>query len=530
MLSKTFDDLINRPEKQESEPRCIADVFDEVCFNLLHDIPNPNRVRISIPLKYLDEVNRLLHCLDGGDIDSINDLIDLPEYIGQNEFLHLIDEEGIEIAVDEGGSEFNSAFTLTPDQREGLVDLELFLKKKDLLYRLQGYAGTGKSFLICEFIKSLKRQGISYLAACPTNKAAKNLRKIAEAAGLDLEVKTVAQLLGQQPELNEKTGIEEFVSSGSTCFGDYKVIIVDEFSMVSRENFAEIVEDSNKFGTKVIFVGDPAQLPPVKESEPMAAKYPMAETRLNEIVRYDGEIAHIAEAIRTSPIVPRFTTTADKTLICLSENKWLKKALVLFESEDFAENSDYVRLLAWRNKTVESLNQAVRIHLWGKGANPYVPGDLLIARKPLFRPKPGAKGRDKWRIFINNSEEAIVSSQGVLSELKFNREIYHYWEVLIRSEADRKEAKLLILHENSRKLHADKVKEYASRKQWSSYFDLSRMFDDVGYGYALTVHKAQGSTIDYVFLDAQDTIGSSDRQKLLYTALTRTRTQALLPS
>lgn len=46
--------------------------------------------------------------------------------------------------------------TLTPDQRESLTDLELFLKSKDLLYRIQGYAGTGKSFLVCEFIKSLK--------------------------------------------------------------------------------------------------------------------------------------------------------------------------------------------------------------------------------------------------------------------------------------------------------------------------------------------------------------------------------------
>lgn len=88
----------------------------------------------------------------------------------------------------------------------------------------------------------------------------------------------------------------------------------------------------------------------------------------------------------------------------------------------------------------------------------------------------------------------------------------------------------LILHEDSKKLHANKVKEYASKKQWSSYFDLSRMFDDVGYGYALTVHKAQGSTINNVFLDVSDMKRSSDRQKLLYTALTRTKKQAFVLS
>jgi AAA domain/UvrD-like helicase C-terminal domain len=422
----------------------------------------------------------------------------------------------------------DSTVALTSDQREGLSDLELFLRGNDLLSRIQGYAGTGKSFLVCEFVKSLKRQSISYLAACPTNKAAKNLRRLAENAGLDLDVKTVAQLLGQQPELNLDTGQEEFVSNGSTCFANHKVIIIDEFSMVSRENFVEIVRESNTYGTKIIFVGDAAQLPPVKELEPMAARYPMRNTQLAKIIRYDGDIARIAEAIRTNPVVPHFTTTADKTVVCLSEQEWLKKALSLFDTEEFAENSDHVRLLAWRNKTVEALNHAVRLHLWGEAVNPYVPGDMLIARKPLFRPKPGAKGKDKWRIFINNSEEATVSEQGVLTELKFNREIYQYWEVLIRSEIDRKESKLLILHADSKELHAQKVKEYAHKKQWSSYFDLSRMFDDVGYAYALTVHKAQGSTIDNVFLDVDDMMGCSDRQKLLYTALTRTKKQAFV--
>ena len=432
---------------------------------------------------------------------------------------------GIE-AIEEGRNA--DIIALTSDQENGLLDLELFLNCKDLLYRIVGYAGSGKSFLVCEFIKSLKKQGISYLAACPTNKAAKNLRNIAANAGLDLEVKTVAQLLGQQPELNEDTGLEEFISNGSNNFSEYKVIVIDEFSMVNRENFTEIISESNTHGTKILFVGDRAQLSPINELEPMAANYPMKDTQLTKIVRYDGDIARIAEAIRSNPTVPNFTTTADKTVVCLPKREWFKKALDLFESESFVENSDHVRFLAWRNKTVDALNDAVRLHLWGEGANPFVPGDRLIARRPLFRPKPGGKGRNKWRIFMNNSEEASVIEQGHLTELKFNRETYRYWEVLIRSEIDRREAKLLILHKDSMELQKAKVKEYADKKQWSSYFDLSRMFDAVGYGYALSVHRAQGSTIDNVFLDVPDMKLSSDRQKLLYTAITRSKSQAFV--
>jgi hypothetical protein len=416
---------------------------------------------------------------------------------------------------------------LTDDQESALSKLKQWMNSRETLFRLEGYAGTGKSFLICEFIKWLNQERISYLAASPTNKAAKNLRSIATLAGLDLEVKTVAQILGQQPELNVATGEEEFVSNGSKDFGDYQVIIIDEFSMVNRENFSEIINEAHNNICRVLFVGDRAQLPPIKEKEPMAATYQMPSATLNKIVRYDGEIARVAEAIRTNLVTPVFNTTADKTIVCLPDNEWLRTATEFFESAEYKANPDHVRFLAWRNRTVEALNNYVRLHLWGESALSYVPGDRLIARKPLFRAHPGSKGKNKWRIFINNSEEATVTQEAILTELKFNREIYQYWQVMVQPEMGT-EQKLMILHENSKDLHAEKVREYASKKQWSAYFDLSRTFDDIGYGYALTTHKAQGSSIEHVFLDAVDMKHSGDRQKLLYTALTRTKKQAFI--
>ena len=99
----------------------------------------------------------------------------------------------------------------------------------------------------------------------------------------------------------------------------------------------------------------------------------------------------------------------------------------------------------------------------------------------------------------------------------------------MQPEAVSKTQTLSILHDDYEKQHSEQIKYFASKKRWNDYFDLSRMFDDVGYAYALTTPKAQGSTIDYVFLDVNDTKGCSDkpkgmaslRQKLLYTALTR---------
>ena len=64
----------------------------------------------------------------------------------------------------------------------------------------------------------------------------------------------------------KRLGEEEFTSSGNAEFDDYDVMIIDEFSMIDRRNFEEIVQAiSTTIDTKVIFVGDEAQLPPVKE-------------------------------------------------------------------------------------------------------------------------------------------------------------------------------------------------------------------------------------------------------------------------
>ncbi len=207
----------------------------------------------------------------------------------------------------------------------------------------------------------------------------------------------------------------------------------------------------------------------------------------------------------------------------------MNKAIALFESPEFKENPQQIRFLAWRNKTVESLNNFVRSQLWGEDAPLYVPGDRLIARRPLFRPKPGAKGKNKWGIIINNSEEAQVTQTGELCQLSFRRQIYQYWKVEVQPDMG-KPLTLCILHADSKELHQSQIQYFISTKQWSNYYDLSRMFDDITYAYALTTHKAQGSTINYVFLDVKDMRWCGERQKLLYTALTRAKTQVLIPN
>jgi hypothetical protein len=341
--------------------------------------------------------------------------------------------------------------------------------------------------------------------------------------------------LGQQPEINEETGVEEFTSNNETEFDDYHLVIIDEFSMLNRHNFAEIVNAiALTINTKVIFVGDEAQLPPVKEQQPIVAvsDYIDDTATLDEVIRYEGEIAVIAEKIRHEPqynrIMYPFQSSSDRTIICQSRKQWLETVTEYFKSEGYQTNPDYTRLLVWRNKTAGEANRFVRSRLWGKDAPIFVPGDRLIARKPLFRPRPGQKGKNRWGILINNSEECSVIEQPTIKQLSYDKITYQYRSVPVITDAGF-EINLSVLTDKGQRLRDEQIKSYVEKKQWNKYFDLSRTFDDVTYAYSLTVHKAQGSGIDYVFLDTEDMQGCPDLQKMLYTALTRAKVKVYIP-
>ena len=229
---------------------------------------------------------------------------------------------------------------LTIAQFQALERLKSFVKSERNFFRLSGYAGSGKSFLICHLMEWLINSEYAFVAAAPTNKAAKNLKQVAASTGITIDVKTVAQLLGQQPEINEETGIEEFTANNDAQFDDYEVIIIDEFSMINRSNFDAIVDAvAMTIDTKVIFVGDSAQLPPVKESSPIVAtsEYIDSTATLEEIVRYEGEIAVVAEKIRTQDKYQKtlypFQTSKDRTIVTQPRKEWLETVIEHFKSD-----------------------------------------------------------------------------------------------------------------------------------------------------------------------------------------------------
>lgn len=390
--------------------------------------------------------------------------------------------------------------------------------------------------MIVQFIKHLATTKFDYVIAAPTNKAVKNIELLARTNTISIKATTLAKLLNLQPEIDNSKGDEIFVVREDKEISQ-DIILVDEYSMISSENLKML--DSKTPRSKIIFVGDPAQLPPVGEKKPPVESFPLVRigTSLSEVVRYDGAIAHIAEQIRSESkydhILYPYATTKDESITCLSRDKWTNQACEFIKSEEFKKNPNHARILVWRNRTADKLNDMVRSYLWGKDCKPFEVGDLLIAKTPVFRKVTDSK-KQNWVIMINNSEECRVMGLGEIESTEMGifmkKHTFEYFSVPVLSEGGTK-MNLRILTPKS-KARMDEVKKEtkdyilkspkASRgKLWVQYYNLDRSFDNTPFAYSLTTHKAQGSSIDHVFLATYDLRGCPDLQKIQYTAFTR---------
>jgi nucleoside-triphosphatase THEP1 len=432
---------------------------------------------------------------------------------------------------------------LTKSQDLALTAITEFINgsRKDKYFVLTGYAGTGKSFLIKQIVKYLKENGISYICASPTNKASKNLKSM----GID-EVTTVAKLLNQVPQLNEEEGKEVFVTKDNNNvtanqidIADYRVVLIDEYSMINKDTFEQIQYKLLLAPrTKIIFVGDSAQLPPVKEDLPAVQvameKYGYPSANLSEVMRYDGEIAKVAEAIRTEPKYDRqfypFNEVTDGTIEVLSPMDWCYKAIDMFQQGQELNNLDYCRIIAYTNKTCDKANQIIRGNLFPDADLPFVKGDKLITRKPLMRLNPLSKSRDdQWMVAIQTSEELEVINDCSIEpyNIPFTTESVNVYKFKVLTE-DYLQITCNVPTEESQKLIEKKLAEYKKAKNWYMFYNLLKSFDNVTYPYALTCHKAQGSGYEFIFIDALDMKKCEFKQKMMYTALTRAKKQAFI--
>jgi hypothetical protein len=202
-------------------------------------------------------------------------------------------------------------------------------------------------------------------------------------------------------------GKQEFVNQGDfrPPIESTKLLIIDEVSMLSDDLFHEIIKYREKI--KIICMGDPAQIPPVGRPDcipfrdELADQYGIKTVELKTIMRQKkgNPIIDTSVKIRENLEIP-YSVTGTESL--LTENGEGIQFLNLnhpevresfpvvldsyFNSENFKNDPEYTKIIAWRNKTVATMNSLVRKVIYGDNSleSKILIGEKLIANNPII--------------------------------------------------------------------------------------------------------------------------------------------------
>lgn len=426
---------------------------------------------------------------------------------------------------------------LTPDQNKAHDKIMAWATRDDgnLVMTLQGYAGTGKSTLVQEIAAHF---GADIALTAPTNKATKVLRKMATDRGLkDVRCLTIqsANKLRMMDDAPEKY----LTKGGASDFDSFKLIVVDEASMVGQWMAEQILEEAQLHNTKVLFVGDPLQLLPVKDGDHAAFSAGIPQVKLTQIVRQaEGNPILQLGAYFRGLLDGRIHQTEDVPLSVNADGEGVHEILKRFSSR-FVEavvgqnHYDDNRAIAWTNVAVNSLAAKARHGKYHDAGYTFVAGERVYTAAPV---KDGGE-----TAVMYTDQEATVVEVGeagahpsytshdaipVRLESDDGDKVYVWLPPLHEKEAI--EARASDLRERAMKL-TERSRE--SREAWKDFHDFRDAWADIRSVHALTAHRSQGSTFENVWVDLRDIAGCrnpKERWRLLYVACTRARRNVYL--
>ncbi len=449
--------------------------------------------------------------------------------------------------------------SLTKDQKESFYKLKNFIynRKDDNIYVLKGWAGTGKTYCVSVLVRYVldviypDKNWYKIAVTGPTNKSVRVIKKTTGIKNPRVIFQTVHKMLGLTERITQD-GQQEFVNQGDFVpqIEKVKLLIIDEVSMLNDDLFHEILRYRDR--VKIICMGDPAQIPPVGKPDcipfrnEFAEMYGIKTIELKTIMRQKGDnpIIDTSVTIRNNLENPYVDTGNISKLndrgegieiinINSSDRRVTFSAILssYFKTEEFKEDSEYSKIIAWRNKTVETMNNLVRKVIYGEEnvGSKILIGEKLIANNPIM---------DMNQILFNTNDEFSVGNFEIKKEkVKIDGEegTLKYYETRVNylNDENKKVCYYIdILHEDSEsyfnvlvgKLKKIAIEKRGKEKSWIKYYDFLRRFADVSYAYAITAHKSQGSTYNTAFVledDIDVNTNIIERNRIKYTAYTR---------
>ena len=384
---------------------------------------------------------------------------------------------------------------LNDKQKQGLDIAVDRYKRKERYTVISGYAGTGKSTLVKFIVAALPNinpdEDVIYTSF--TGKATQVLQKKG-----NKNVSTLHKLLFESIPKPDGTFFRKPVE-----FIPYKIVIVDECSMVPKELLQRLI----KYNVHIICLGDPGQLPPINKNEDNhLLDHP--HIFLDEIMRQEAEseIINLTMDIRAGKPLTRYQ---GKEVQVLNKDE-LTTGMLLWADQ----------IICAKNETRIALNNQMR-DLLGRSGGPQ-DGDKVICLK------------NNWDIYSVNDNPLV---NGTIGYLKDSFSTYLNLPRQITSDGQPKKLDILTANfisdteEDYGILNMDKqlITTGVPGLDWKTSYKMGRNWrfqdkipDQFTYGYAITCHKSQGSEWDNVLVIEEGfPFEKEEHKQWLYTAATR---------
>lgn len=482
---------------------------------------------------------------------------------------------------------------LNETQTKALDNLNTFLTDPDAKYfYLLGYAGTGKTFLISRLIKNLliDCQTDNIYVCASTRQALQVIESYIRSQITPGEYHkfvtminffTAHKLLEFKPVIMADDGVKKFVSKSESKFLkqlNKKLIIVDECSMIDKEIYGEIIKYPDIYPVKIIFMGDPGQLPPINEDISMIFKnipenYPYVHS-LDKVMRTKS-----SDIQKVSTIVRNWNRkdSISKLLLVVHQSDTKPKEFKLFHKKTDYLNSSWFKflvqkinknvmpiILTYKNITANNYNKIVRNYLHQTDQlNNYLKGDTVIFNNYYAVENEKFYTSDVVKIFKVETNEiplldwstCLIKEKNDISKaynqlikklkvLSSNIKVDTLTVERIRSDfidiAKKKKFKIKTIncsdidkYHDLRRIISEHIKnfnkKYNNQKKvmdlWSIYHkSIVDPYAQINFSHAMTVHKAQGSTFNTTFIDLNDLSEMKDAnlfQKAFITAAGR---------
>lgn len=353
----------------------------------------------------------------------------------------------------------------SPQQEAAVKAVRAWLKDpSQQVFYLAGYAGSGKTTLAKDLAEQVDGD---VLFGAFTGKAALVLRRkgCADASTIHGLIYSVDESDSWEPtfKLNPQSSVKSA-----------KLVIIDECSMVGED----LGRDLLSFGTKVLVLGDPAQLPPVKGEGFFTSRRP--DFMLTEVHRQAAE----------NPIIRLSMTIREGGR--LDYGSYGDSKVIAREDVDQFEVLEADQVLVGLNRTRRLYNGRLRTLLNRLDPLPMV-GDRLVCLR-------------------NNREKKLLNGG--------------LWEVVALKGRSRKKGGVKLLcssedHVEAKPTEVTVLDEFFTGDEKDIPWERKKGTDEFTYGYALTCHKAQGSQWDNVYIFDEGFAFREDRARWSYTALTR---------